>query len=183
MSNIFDWDELNIIREDIRILFNGRKKPDRRKIKEFCDYLEFVLCLVYVYGWHDAEEIVGIVPFRDGADTEAVNLEIEGKTFRERISEDSSAEEVLRILETESTRDYSTGVTDAAQASGASGVRKRWNTMKDDKVRDQHRFLEGQEVGINDLFYTDDGDSAMFPGGFSLPENNVNCRCYVTLVG
>ena len=181
MSNLFQWDELNIIREDTRILFNRKEKPKREEIETFCDYLEFVLCLVYAYGWHDAEEIVGIVPFTDGMDTNAVNLEIEGKTFRERITDESTYEEVIRIIETESTRDYSTGVLDAADESGVP-VRKRWNTMLDDKVRDAHRYLEGQEVGKDDLFYTDDGDSALAPGGFSLPENNVNCRCYITLV-
>ena len=63
MSNIFHWDELEIIRKDAEILFGGSTKPDKKQLSEWCDYLEYVLCLVYAYGWHDAEEIVGIVPF------------------------------------------------------------------------------------------------------------------------
>ena len=180
MSNVFHWDELEIIRKDAEILFGGVKKPEKKKVEEFCDYLEFVLCLVYAYGWHDAEEIVGIVPFKDGIDTETVNAVIAGETFRERITEDKSYEEVLRIIDTESHRDYNTAVYTAAKTSGVP-VKKMWNTMLDDKVRETHRYLEGIKVGIDDLFYTEDGDSALYPGGFSDPMNNINCRCAVTL--
>lgn len=179
-DGVLRWDELEIIRQDAQILF-GTGKPEKKKVKEFCDYLEFVLCLIYAYGWQDAEEIVGIVPFTDGLDDKAVNLEIDGKTFRERITEDSTPEEVIRIIDTEAHRDYNTGVYDAAKKSGKP-VRKRWYTMLDDRVRDSHQYLEGMEVGIDDLFYTDDGDAAMYPGGFTLPENNVNCRCVVALI-
>lgn len=180
MSNVFHWDELEIIRKDAEILFNGKQKPDKKKVEEFRDYLEFVLCLVYAYGWHDAEEIVGVVPFKDGIDTETVNADIAGETFRERITEDKSYEEVLRIIDTESHRDYNTAVYTAAKTSGVP-VKKTWNTMLDDKVRENHRYLEGIEVGIDDLFYTEDGDSALYPGGFSDPMNNINCRCAVTI--
>ena len=169
MSNIFHWDELEIIRKDAEILFGGSTKPDKKQLSEWCDYLEYVLCLVYAYGWHDAEEIVGIVPFEGGRDIETVDKEIEGKTFRER------------IIDTESHRDYNTAVYEAAKESGISGLKKTWNTMLDDKVRESHRFIEGVSVGLEDLFYTDNDDSALFPGGFSLPENNINCRCFVTL--
>ena len=179
-SNVFQWDELNIIRKDAEIMFGGLERPKKEDVEKFCDYLEYVLCLVYAYGWKDAEEIVGIVPFKDGIDTKTVNADIAGETFRERITEDKSYDEVLRIIDTESHRDYNTAVFDAAEASGVN-VRKMWNTMLDDKVRETHRYLEGIEIGLNDLFYTDDGDSALYPGGFSDPMNNINCRCIVTL--
>ena len=179
-SNVFRWDELEIIRKDAEILFGGGQKPEKKQREQGCDYLEYVLCLVYAYGWHDAEEIVGIVPFPDGKDTETVNLEIEDKTFRERITEDSSYEEVLRIIDTEAHRDYNTGVFDAAKASGAN-VRKMWNTMLDDKVRETHRYLEGIEIGIDDLFYSESGASALYPGGFGDPTEDIGCRCFLTL--
>lgn len=179
-SNVFRWDELEIIRKDAEILFGGGQKPEKKQLEQWCDYLEYVLCLVYAYGWHDAEETVGIVPFPDGKDTETVNLEIEDKTFRERITEDSSYEEVLRIIDTEAHRDYNTGVYDAAKGSGAN-VRKMWNTMLDDKVRETHRYLEGIEIGIDDLFYSESGASALYPGGFGDPTEDIGCRCFVTL--
>lgn len=181
MSNVFHWDELEIMRNGV-VRYFGNGKPDKKRLKEFCDWLEFVLCMVYAYGWHDAEEVVGIVPFKDGSDDKAVNLVIDGKTFRERITEDSTPEEVIRIIDTEAHRDYNTGVYDAAKESGIPNLQKKWNTMMDDRVRDPHAYMEGMVVGINDEFYTYTGDSALYPGGFGVPELDINCRCYVTLV-
>lgn len=181
------WDELNIIREDaIEFIRNAKKrKPDRDAIDRFCDYLEFVLCLIYDYGWKDAEEIIGSVPSKDGLDDKAVNLEIKGETFRQRVEkqiDDLSEDGLLRIIDTESHRDYNTGVYDAAKKSGKPNLRKQWFTMMDGRVRETHDYLEGTIVGIDDRFYTFDGDSAMAPGGFTLPENNVNCRCWIVPV-
>lgn len=184
-DSTMNWDELNLLRSSAYdLLQEYRQKKDRKAVDRWCDYMEFVLCLVYAYGWKDAEEIVGIVPFRDGLDDKAVNLEIDGETYRDRIvqqlDEDSLAG-VLRIIETEAHRDYNTGVYDAGTESGVK-VRKTWATMMDERVRDTHSYLEGMTVGLDDKFYTYDGDSARFPGDFSLPENNVNCRCGIVLV-
>ena len=185
-KTIMEWDELNIIRETVPdVVSEYQRNRNPEILRQFCNYLEFVLCMVYAYGWRDAEEIVGIVPFPDGLDDKAVNLDIEGETYRERIQtqlDDDSLDGILRIIETEAHRDYNTGVYDAAKGSGKSGLKKQWLTMNDERVRDTHSYLEGMTVGIDDKFYTYDGDSAMYPGGFSLPENNVNCRCGIALV-
>ena len=185
MSRLMDWDELNIIRQDaVRFIEEAtQKKPDRKTVQGFCDYMDFVLCLIYAYGWKDAEEIVGTVPYRDGLDEKAVNLEIRGETFRDRVEtqvEALSEDGLLRIIDTEAHRDYNAGVYDAAEESGQK-VSKRWSTVGDDRVRDTHDYLEGAVVGLKDRFYTYDGDSALYPGDFALPENNVNCRCWITL--
>jgi len=183
MNTLFEWDELNLIREETRRVM-ALPPAERKKQKEtYCDYLEFVLCLVYAYGWHDAEQIVGIVPFKDGLDDKTVNLEIENKTWRERAEEyldDGTVDEMIRLIDTESVRDYNTGVVEAGIKSGKP-VKKRWMTMMDDKVRETHDYLEGMVVDVNDRFYTFDGDSALAPGGFTLPQNNINCRCAITL--
>ena len=184
-KQIMEWDELNLLRESATDLLNEyRKSHDKEKVRHWCDYMEFVLCLIYAYGWQDAEEIVGIVPFKDGLDDKAVNLEIDGETYRERIQtqlDEDSLEGIIRIIDTEAHRDYNTAVYEAGKESGVKGLRKQWVTMMDDRVRDTHDYLEGTEVGIDDLFYTYDGDSAYAPGGFEKPENNVNCRCVLTL--
>lgn len=190
-STIMEWDELNLLRASVPELLSAyRKAKDRGYVDRWCDYMDFVLCLVYAYGWKDAEEIVGIVPFKDGLDDKAVNLEIKGETFRDRVKANlenppasgDPTEEILRIIDTEAHRDYNTGVYDAAKKSGVPNLRKRWNTMMDDRVRDQHFYLEGMEVGIDDLFYTYTGDSALYPGGFGVPELDINCRCVVSIV-
>lgn len=185
MSNIMDWDELNLLRSSaVDLLRDYRKSRDKEAVHKWCDYMEFVLCLVYAYGWKDAEEIVGIVPFKDGLDDRTVNLEIEGETYRDRIQtqlDADSLEGILRIIETEAHRDYNTAVYEAGRESNTPGLRKKWVTMMDDRVRETHDYLEGAVVGIDDLFYTFDGDSAYAPGGFDDPSNNVNCRCFITL--
>lgn len=179
------WDELNLLRSSaVDLLRRQRERKDRHEVDRWCDYMDFVLCLVYAYGWKEAEEIVGFVPFKDGLDDKAVNLDIKGETFRDRIHEQvdsGSLEGILRIIDTEAHRDFNTGLFDAAVNSGKSGLRKRWYTMMDDRVRDTHDYLEGVEVALDDRFYTYDGDSAMFPGDFELPQNNINCRCMISL--
>jgi len=184
-SAVMEWDELNLLRESVPgLLAEYKQTKNRERVDHWCDYMEFVLCLIYAYGWQDAEEIVGIVPFKDGLDDKTVNLEIEGETFRERVQkqlDEGSMEGILRIIETESIRDYNAAVYEAGKESGVPGVRKQWVTMMDGRVRETHDYLEGETVGIDDLFYTFDGDSAYAPGGFEKPENNINCRCHITL--
>jgi hypothetical protein len=53
--------------------------------------------------------------------------------------------------------------------------------MKDDRVRDPHVYMEGMTVGLDDEFYTYTGDTTKYPGGFGVPELDINCRCYITL--
>lgn len=188
-KTIMNWDELNLLRssaEDTLREYRNEKNKDVREgiASRWCDYMEFVLCLIYAYGWHDAEQMIGIVPFRNGLDDKAVNLDIKGETYRERIVQqldEDSLDGILRIIDTEAHRDYNTGVYDAGVNSGISGLKKQWMTMMDGKVRETHSYLQSMKVGLEDKFYTFDGDSALFPGGFSLPENNVNCRCFVVL--
>lgn len=185
MKLLFEWDELNLIREEARRVMSMPQQKRKGYFDKFCDYLEFVLCLVYAYGWKDAEEIVGIVPFKDGLDDKTVNLDIENKTFRDRVKEQFDGGDVyglLCIIDTEAHRDYNAAVYQAGIDSGRTGLRKKWVTRMDDRVRDTHSYMEGQMVGINDLFYTYTGASAMYPGGFGEPEEDCNCRCAIELV-
>ena len=184
-KQIMEWDELNILRASAVDLVSGYlRTKDRKQVERWCDYMEFVLCLIYDYGWKDAEQIVGIVPFKDGLDNKCVNLDIKGETYRERVLEqveDGSLEGVIRIIDTEAHRDYNTGVYDAGKQSGVPGLKKQWWTMADGRVRDTHTYIHGVKVGLDDRFYTFDGDSALHPGDFEKPENNVNCRCWISL--
>lgn len=179
--NLFEWDELNLIRKEAQLLWNGQP-PGRKEREAFCDWLEFVLCHVYAYGWEAAEDVIGRVNVMWNGDMEAVNLEIAGQTFRDRILNENTVQEILRVIDTEAVRDYNAGVYNAAKKSGRPDLRKRWYTMNDDRVRDTHQYLEGMVVGIDDRFYTSDGDSALYPGDFDDPSNNVNCRCSVGVV-
>ena len=112
---------------------------------------------------------------------EAALKPVADKTFVERIEEyapEGDIESIFRVADTDAHRLYVQGELDTAIANGAST--KTWNTMEDFRVRDSHFPLEGTTVGIDDYFVTYDGDEAQMPGDFTLAENNVNCRCWLT---
>lgn len=90
---------------------------------------------------------------------------------------EENEESARRLLESEWHRMYAQGQSDACD--GEDAVEKVWHTMLDDKVRDNHFFLEGVSAPSYGKFYTPDGDSTEMPGGFTLAENNANCRCWL----
>ena len=62
-------------------------------------------------------------------------------------------------------------------------VKKRWLATLDDKTRDTHRDLDGQEVGPDEPFITSNGDEIMYPGDpHGQPGDVFNCRCRVITV-
>lgn len=113
----------------------------------------------------------------------AVNREIEGETFEDRAEKHIRAEDtraLQTLAETEYHRVFNEATADAAaEYTRETGkpVMKTWRTMRDNRVRDTHVGLEGQRIPFDAWFYANDGDQALFPGGFTNPENNVNCRC------
>ena len=114
---------------------------------------------------------------------QTIDDEVQGKTWRERMREHfadgGTIEDVKRIIETEAHRDANTAAYEAAKAKGCTT--KTWHTMGDDRVRDTHDYLQSMTVPVNRRFYTFDGDSARYPGDFTDPQNNVNCRCRISL--
>jgi hypothetical protein len=70
------------------------------------------------------------------------------------------------------------GTLAAARADDeASGLVKVWITMHDDRVRQSHRALDGQAVGLNERFEVD-GTQMTGPGDVSAPVALwINCRC------
>ena len=71
--------------------------------------------------------------------------------------------------------------TDFLIAKERGYTQKTWLTMLDPKVRDTHEEVEGQTVGIDEVFKV--GDSEMkFPHDLSFspdPKEVINCRCAV----
>ena len=127
------------------------------------------------------------VPYETEKLYNALYKSIGGETFEQRIDrrirEGTLDKETLkRILETEYHRMEETGAYDRAiRYAEESGLNpyKVWQTMSDDRVRDTHWYLQDMEIPAEAWFYTFDGDSARCPGDFELPENNVNCRCWL----
>lgn len=152
-------------------------------VTETEDFVEDILLMAYALGYEEITDLLGITDEADPQKIYAVlDKDIAGKTYRDRIREyvgTGSIEDIYRVIETESHRVYETAKYDTAVESGRP-LMKRWDTMLDDRVRDTHSYIEGMSVPLDAKFYTFDGDSALFPGGFELASNNVNCRCSIT---
>lgn len=145
--------------------------------KEREDSLLDLLIMAYVFGVNDVSESLKeeIKPDTDKM-YESVYKKIAGEDWRERLSVAETEGEVERIFVTEIHRCFSDGQWDSAIGKA---THKIWHTMEDEKVRDTHWFIDGDKVGINEYFYTLDGDRALRPYGFTFPENSINCRCWL----
>lgn len=101
-------------------------------------------------------------------------------TLIKRASGNSYANSV-RIARTEGHRISNEATYNAqvkAKKKGAQIV-KQWDATLDGKTRPNHQFLDGQIVDIDKPFKNADGDEAMYPGGFGIASEDINCRCCV----
>lgn len=81
-----------------------------------------------------------------------------------------------RIARTEVIGASNAASLDTMKQLGAVG--KTWLTSRDNRVREMHVEMEGQEVPIDQPFLTEDGDQLMYPGDQSAgPGATINCRC------
>ena len=84
----------------------------------------------------------------------------------------------MTIARTESHRIQIQATADAqwkAKANGADVV-KQWDSSLDKNTRKSHRELDGQIRELDEEFEVN-GHKAMQPGGFGIPEEDINCRC------
>lgn len=84
----------------------------------------------------------------------------------------------IRIARTESHRITSQATHDAlirAKEMGADIV-KQWDSTLDKKTRPNHVKLDGQIRELEEPFEVN-GNKAMYPGGFGVPHEDINCRC------
>ncbi len=177
-------DELTVLVERIFRETEGLDKEEkkRRCIDEILD----ILIMAYVFGVND-NDYPEDIPVDLQKLYDSVYYIIGGETFADRISRHIDEgtwdrETMQRLVETEYHRNEEAGRFDTATALADMGyqVKKQWNTMRDERVRETHVYLEGMQVDLDEDFYTYDGDHAPMPGLFINPENNINCRCEVT---
>lgn len=179
MASILPFDELNRLDVQIREQY-GDGKLKKSDEDDVIDMLLDLFLLAYAMGNGVTNENLSsnYEPSLDEV-KKTVDAEVAGKTWRERVedyfSNGGTGDDIIRIAETETHRIANTAAITTAKQAGARY--KTWATMLDDRVREQHEWLEGVTVGIDEDFYTDDGDHASAPGLFTLAQNNVNCRC------
>ena len=188
---ILPIDEINALEYKLAVHFedNGKGRiKSKQDAEDIIDELLDLFLLAYASGVTATSTELGTVLSPSVEDIDAaVFAEVAGETWKQRVMDyyDSGGRlyDIQRIAETDATRIYNQGALDTVSVNNAQdGTVKRWVTMMDDRVRDTHSYLEGMEVPYNARFYTYDGDSAEAPGMFSLPENNINCRCVVEII-
>jgi len=182
--DVMPFDELNRFKTVLPLFFNeeGRIKS-REDYDSLLDMLEDLFLLSYANG-------VELTNLSLGSDISAtaeeaqdvVEKKIQGKTWRDRMQEHyengGTIADVERIAETEAHRDSNAGAYETARKAGAT--QKVWHTMLDDRVRDSHQYLEGVVAPIDGEFYSFEGNRTQYPGQWGIPEEDVNCRCYLT---
>ena len=188
---ILPVDEINAFEDRLKVHFTDEGKgriKSRQDAEDIIDEMLDLFLLAYANGATATNTELGtaVMPSVDAVDA-AVYAPVAGETWRDRVmgyfDNGGTLYDIRRIAETDATRIYNQGAVDAVVANNATASTvKRWRTMGDEKVRDTHDYLEGTEVPFGSRFYTYDGDSADYPGGFSLPENNINCRCIVEVI-
>lgn len=84
----------------------------------------------------------------------------------------------MRIARTEGHRIQVLSANDAQHAAKAKGceVVKQWDATLDGRTRPLHRVLDGKLAEIDEPFVVDDIE-VMYPGGFGIASQDVNCRC------
>lgn len=181
------FDELNNLITALREIDEEAKRTGEFPIvnpKRCCDDILDILLIAWAMGNNDANEALGTdIEFEADRVFDDVYHKIDGLTFEDRAKEhifNGDLEGVIKVVETEVAHDYNSGVLATGQESGMK-LMKRWNTQMDDRVRDTHFYLEGMKVPFDADFYTYDGDHAPAPTMFEYAENNVNCRCFITL--
>lgn len=91
------------------------------------------------------------------------------------------------IARTEALRAAHEGVEEAVQQVLDSGnideqyVTRTWNTAGDERVRDSHIAMDGQERGVGETFTSGLGNELAYPGDPEAPpEDTINCRCVIS---
>ncbi len=160
----------------------------REKKEQICDFLLDYLIDAYLLGLHTCEDLLGFTTTPDlGNMRKAIELRIEGKTFRDRVADhliEARVDRMAMLAESEYHRVFNAAEMDAAKTyekTTGKTVFKEWRTVGDDRVRDTHDYIEGVKIPLAELFHTFDGDTALQPGGFGDVENNAGCRCWLHL--
>lgn len=208
---MYDWyfkdyvsgfDELNELTAYVYRENASSTESLQTKYENILDNVLSFLILAYQAGIEAVNRMLWDITVDEDAMYDAIYLEIDGKTYEDRVKEyvvNNDLSGLQRLVSSEYHRIFNTAMYDGAKQYEearnkersrrgrdsmispfrSTRISKEWVTMADERVRDTHRYLEGTKVGLDEKFYTYDGDSALYPGGFDKAENNVNCRCVV----
>ena len=111
----------------------------------------------------------------------------QGSTYKEmsdRLSKSLNQDVLkpMRIIRTESARVYSSTKMQSLDKCASSGIEmvKIWHSVKDERVRNQHRQMDGVIVNYNDDFELPDGTMTKAPCLSGIARHDIHCRCFIT---
>jgi len=179
----FPWDDINSLEKQAEEAQKQAKLGNfSRVVDTFIDTVDELFEMDYFYGVQDISMQLGKSLEPDFGDMErAINKEIDGKTYKDRIREymeSGTPADIARVIDTDAHRIYNEAMFTTASKNGAT--KKTWHTMADLRVRDSHQYLEGVTIPIDAEFYTANGNHTYFPSQFGVAEEDVNCRCWLT---
>lgn len=94
-------------------------------------------------------------------------------------------EQIARTSATRAISETQNYVLEAAIAEGLlepNRINRTWQTVGDNRVRDAHDSMDGQEAGANDVFVDGYGNKLRYPGDPQAPvETTINCRCSLAI--
>ena len=112
------------------------------------------------------------------ADIEKIVTTYQNRAIRWR-SENIARTETLRAVQAGNFEAYQQAVESGKIA--AQNIRKVWNSAHDNRVRDTHKALDGESVGLNEAFVSPSGARLRYPLDDTAPlAEVVNCRCNLT---
>ena len=112
---------------------------------------------------------------KDGKGTRVISKHLETMFSMNRTG-------AYRIAVTESTRIQTLGRLDAIREAERHGmvIKKIWRHQVHVKApRDFHLSMDGQEANDDGEFESGLGNMSIGPGLFGLPEEDINCRCFL----
>ena len=178
------FDELNKFEDGLAIHFDAEGKIRSKQDAE--DIIDELLDLFLLSAAHGMEAVNAdmdsdiLLPLDVALGI--VDTRIDGKTWRDRVMDyyESGGTEydIRRIAETESHRNANAAAFETARQAGAT--MKTWNTMRDDRVRETHDYLDGVSSPMDGSFYSFKGGSTLYPGQWGIAEEDCGCRCWLT---
>lgn len=89
-----------------------------------------------------------------------------------------SMRKAFQIARTEGHRIHQEAASDAQKKAKDAGadVVKQWDSTLDKRTRKSHQKLDGQIRELDEPFEVN-GHKAMYPGGFGIAAEDINCRC------
>lgn len=201
------FEQLETLRSELESDFAGGIEQRRRNKQKRIDEILEMLIMAYMFGneagnymlssatetiqtvadqtVEESPEVERTVDIEVDAMNDAIYRRIADKTWEQRVSEymdadNGTVDEIVRVVDTDLNRVYNDSILDVGERADGP-VMKTWQTMEDDRVRLGHEILDQVKIPVDKRFYSFDGDSARYPGDFTLPQNNCGCRCRIVL--